>query len=817
MPTLLPDLTYNQKIPTYAGGLASTVDALGQELEQKYYTNQEAADNLDIALNNMVVRNVNQPLIQDAKNSINQQLKSIKERGDWENARTQVRNAAIGLKKNPLITGALQDKAQYDVWRKDLDEQLEKGQINKNQYDYYLTSSLEANNKPIEYDQEKGTYSNVFAGSRPNKDMSKDISADVEKIANSWKSSTREKPVSFVDKNGKTRTLAYNTNLRGYYDLATEEYVDENEVKNSIAKSIKANPAYDSFLTEDAAIKTWQAKRRNGLGEITTEDFYDPKNPRSLLTADEFTQLGIELNKQGIDGVKALSDPQMREALYALVQKNKTIDGIISGPAEAASFSKIKHEYKENIDYREALKFGYDMKKLAQKHSYDLQLEAMKEANKKKEDEESKLIIKTPTGIVNNPKDLDAIRTQTARAKSELDAVNKEIEDNKKGNSSADISQLLQRQSELQTQLGVGKRTITNSWDVVSNIPEDNNYLQNQYKAYKDVYPNTTFDQFKKAVIEYNPKQTSFMERFRRRFLASPLEQIGRKVGVFDADSILNSTSNYIAKKAGKIVEANPNVDVTLSQGLTGNALTQPDDSKKSGIIQIASKTLTNAYKENKQGFYVTGGATAADWEQAMRKELGGKITSKDKDSETDKIEVKIVPTDADHSTDGRALFPHKITVTNKETGETRSQFIYEGDGGLDTRRQIAKQLLKSSDLGTAEYRDAEHMYAQSLFPELVVPDINSDANFVKSNSNTGTTKYEKTTKIGGVSIKLVKKPYTYDDGSRGVVWTAELPNGRMIPNFDMKDVQVGNQEEFNHFKSLDDLKVNYYRLITKK
>lgn len=106
----------------YQGEPVALYNSVATELENRYLTNKDNYDQLDILASNLDVLSENAPAKQAALQKIREGNQAIIDRGgDYENADLAVRQIAKEFRTDPMLIGALKNKAAYDAYAQQLD------------------------------------------------------------------------------------------------------------------------------------------------------------------------------------------------------------------------------------------------------------------------------------------------------------------------------------------------------------------------------------------------------------------------------------------------------------------------------------------------------------------------------------------------------------------------------------------------------------------------------------------------------------------------------------------------------------------------
>lgn len=130
------DLTYSNTRPRDLGLPVDAVKETNASLDKAYKENRDKLDAIDIALAQLDMAAIDEPVRQQQIQSIKDQLAGYAERGDYERAGDVVRMIGKEVETSPEILAALQRKKTIDTQNATLDEKYTKGAISKLAYDY---------------------------------------------------------------------------------------------------------------------------------------------------------------------------------------------------------------------------------------------------------------------------------------------------------------------------------------------------------------------------------------------------------------------------------------------------------------------------------------------------------------------------------------------------------------------------------------------------------------------------------------------------------------------------------------------------------
>lgn len=167
--------------PAFIGEPVEDIKAFNQEMSDRYWTNLQNYDTLEATISSLDPRDINQMYIKNALENTKNKLSSITQSGRWEDAAMLTRQAAKEFVNDPYVKGSMEDKAQFDNYKVKLDSLIKDGTISKKQADMLLDESNQANNKPIEVD-ENGAAKNIWSGLSETKEIN--IDAKLDEIMN---------------------------------------------------------------------------------------------------------------------------------------------------------------------------------------------------------------------------------------------------------------------------------------------------------------------------------------------------------------------------------------------------------------------------------------------------------------------------------------------------------------------------------------------------------------------------------------------------------------------------------------------------------
>jgi len=826
--SIFKPLNYAAPAATYVGAPIEAVDALGEGLEKKYYSNLANVEKLKATIDQFVVRDVNNPIVDQAKEGLNKVFNKYAETGDYENATKDLITYANELSNNKLLTGALRDKAQYDTWRKELDDQLSKTEISKDTYDYYVTNGLQSNNKMLEYDKPTGLYGNMFNYGKPGKDQAKDIQQQVVELGKSFKASTVDMPYTIKDpKTGKTRQLAYLDSRSGappgYIDIATQEFISEAEVTSALTSMVENNPMYKSYIEDMAKVNSWKQLQAQGKQEPDLASLYSPDNPHSLFKKPEWEAFMKGLEESGKDPVAVLNDPLMIKALHILGNKNKIISGFTEPVASAVSYEKINHEYKEDIPFRSALELRNNLAAIEAKKRADIEVEKFKADYNKPAD----FLISNPGLAVqpNSNYSIEDVKTNVSKQKTQLAQMKESLADATSPESKAKLGEEIRS---LEGRIAAQERGIQATINVELNSPENEALLKEAYDQFRrkkaiywdrnngDINQINSFNDFKAALqsktFKNNPSEaisSNYAISFQgNRSTVQTYESLPMEKKTAYLENFMYETQAKIIKSANKAQRSAPTA-------LSGETLMTPNRGEaKSGILVQAGDAMTRDLTANPTSYYVNYGGMSVPiekWKESF------------KGIDRAKIEFVVTPALADHSINGVNLQANKVTaidaVTKKPLGET---WLYSNDGGGDEAWRLGVQMMREFAPGTVEHNKAVMLAANGKYGNVVASDLYRQSSYVTAKSKEPFVSDR--FKIEGRDIEFVKLPvYVRDANGQEIRDTryqarAVNPDGSIAYIANMTKMaqgfQAANPAEQTYFESIEDMKAELFKQL---
>lgn len=186
MASYLPNLAFQPYVTSYAGNANKELGELGTTLNQRYDDNIANYDKLDEYINQINVRDVDAPLKEALKSDTRKAISSIATNGDWENAKTPLRQVARRLANDDIITTAQKNA----VASQELDKQRLQAAIQGKPLIQFKDYSNVATVDPQTGRPKLLDTSGVYEGKLDTLQKMREIFADVQADSHAYKSST---------------------------------------------------------------------------------------------------------------------------------------------------------------------------------------------------------------------------------------------------------------------------------------------------------------------------------------------------------------------------------------------------------------------------------------------------------------------------------------------------------------------------------------------------------------------------------------------------------------------------------------------------
>lgn len=700
MPVNFGQQSFARPIQTNVGLPIAEVEALGKDLQERFTRNLDQQDQLELLISNLEVRDQNQPVINEALETAKGKLKAIREAGNWEDAGLEVRQAAKDFAMDKNVRAVIKDKEEYDSYLANLKERKDSGDISDPQYMRALALSNSNNTESAVYDEESGTFQNVFSGYNPVKFQ--DISKAMFDMAEDWKASKGPVPVTYVDKEGKetTSNIRYDAQRQGYINVETDEYVDTAEVQSALRTALKNDERYMAFIDEGIMFDNIE---RFGKGDkkrpATIADIQALGVKTAPLVDGKESPFSAWLTENGYDAATIESDPDMMEAIYTTLKRNQTIDGFINPAADKAGFVKTTQKYLSDQLMMESLRHRNAVARQANAQAHARNLAAYE----RKKSNEDYITIANPGVIVNGTKfDSNKLEDSLKQTKGRLAQVERQLETHKTGSGSGDFNKLTQEKALLESQIRVQE---------VSSIKNFENYLD-ETKEGREFLTQSTKEYNQALAAQGLPEIDE--ETMRSELMSGDKEDAtiptfsafsGIKNALFpESEEVRKSKANYtfnINRQAmmSKVTDFYQDPENGFHGEFTNVLTGEP----KSAVGRY-NKAVTDHVTDNGTNYWVHGGVSLDDHLNLLQKEAKGKIN----------VEVAM------NDDDIEGLFPHYITVTDTDGKRLSQTYLYPKSGGVEEQVGLGARMMQENAPGTANYVRGNHMVANASMPNML-------------------------------------------------------------------------------------------------
>jgi len=370
MGKIFDDLTYATPKHLYMGAPVDEIKALNAQKSEDYKINKLENDKLDIALNNLDIRDVDYDLkkrkIQEQKEAV----KSIVENGDWQNAKTQVTQQVKNFATDQEIQGMQQAKKLQQAHHAEVDKEVEENKKSKKWGDYEKTIS---SNTAIGRD-ENGKITGGYGARKVlnDKQITAEIYDKMDKRINDWKPDTFQ-TIGGVD---------YKLTDGQYFKKGQVEAVNPNEVKQALKNELQNS--YGDFLNQEKQIDLYHlkgGKNRNieptdfnkVFGFETSDEIINAATQSSpeyidklaKSTSKEDRDLAAKLKTERELAAKDLSSETGRDGIFDRLYSTQQENKYVQGATNKASYTKESSDWMLNHGYVEKLKHDYKKKELA--------------------------------------------------------------------------------------------------------------------------------------------------------------------------------------------------------------------------------------------------------------------------------------------------------------------------------------------------------------------------------------------------------------------------------------------------------------------
>ena len=693
---ILPDLSFARTRTRYVPLDLAGIDNLGAGLQQEYEQNRSTADLLLDKLNQLKVRDVNTPILENSVGKAKTALEQIAQQGDYENADLQLKKLAYETANDPLLKGALEDYAMYSKYQEELKGLKDTPEDRKRLATGYSNAT---NNRMVEYDPVTG-YKNIYSGYTPGKvpDVGKTVGEFIGKI----KASTE--PIVMGQRKDGTPIYMGKAN-NGYYIVGEREGIGDAEAMDMIKGFVQQQPEIQSYLKENLMFDKFQNKYDPQTGE------YKPYGLEDFGVSD-FKGEGdfyYMLAKEGHDPSN-FQDPAALEKLYDQVYLDKATSDIADPFAKAASYGKKTFDYKTNQEWLNSQQFAHSLQKMKVEEEKDKRIIDYKADKEKEKEERQQFALSNP--VESEPVNLQISEKQLANVNSDLKVLQAKKEAAMKGGKGPDGQAITFSPQENQklVSLQADKRLLEHESSTYMNHAVENTQGDNIIRS-----------NYARFVKESGNKENISLEEFKRRLRDGDMKTPERIVGdrmVFGRQGFSNDVNTYLAETKEQLgKDTNVQNEVNKTMTLEANGLFAWDEGSNSEKSSAINKVKTTLYKnvmsQGGVGYDVVGAG------QQLSDVLGGQLIPEGEPDTNGKqrakykgknVEVTVIPLNRQQKgvTDEDIMYQMVI----KEPGETKALKSFrirptDQQSHADMNYNMNKELAAANDENTTIGKDA--------------------------------------------------------------------------------------------------------------
>lgn len=424
----LNELEYATPVSTYAGEAVPEVKALSSEMSNQYEETRKNKDILDMAAENLDVRDVDFPVKKKAIEDLRNQFSQLVQNGDYQNANYAVKDVAKKFATDKMIQGALKSKGNQTAYEKDLQDRLEKGKIKEEVYLYKLGQSKQKNKEALTYDPSTGLYKNMYKGVDAYDDKSKEIYDEMYKRSNGWKATD-------MTINGKHWHKIEGVS-GGYINMETGEKVDKNKIQNQLITELSNRGDFADFMNQEKEIDTYKL---TGGTNIINKDVL-----KKVISEDKLNLTIAGVTQEELDALQKSKKPEDKVKLQEklnLIEEAKTKE---LSKEEAEKIYNTKYRLNQLDKYTEpaAEKESYEKFKDTQwkNETYLMSLEHKYRKAEKELENAGITIAKSNQSVMQNfsPQELQNNYTLLNKSNADLESLNKKYGGNLKNMSPED-------------------------------------------------------------------------------------------------------------------------------------------------------------------------------------------------------------------------------------------------------------------------------------------------------------------------------------------------------------------------------------------
>lgn len=290
----MPLLDFQSYEPTYIG---KPVEAISNMLKVMDSNNQRISDSyrsLNTTLSQLDINDADSPIIADRKNIIDQRLNKAIESDDYSNIASTVKSIHDNVVNDPQLIAAVSRNKQYNDYRNLIANRYYKGDIDKDQYDYYY-------NRPFDptLPDNNGVFNREYKLPNPAKAL--DIPSFAGKVLS-----------TIMEDGGGREVNDYVT----AGELASITGQDIGDIDPSSPSSFKK---YSSYVTSRGVSRD---KRRNILKSAFTT------NPEARAYIDDITRIRQERGENITQSeiIDQIIDPYVKGSGYVTTEQERDND-----------------------------------------------------------------------------------------------------------------------------------------------------------------------------------------------------------------------------------------------------------------------------------------------------------------------------------------------------------------------------------------------------------------------------------------------------------------------------------------------------------
>lgn len=804
MANIFGDLSYARYANPYVGTPVEEVDQLGQVLDARYQANRAASDKFIGQLGQVDVRDPNRSIIMEAGNKARQGIRTIAERGDYENAASEITGIVTEFANNPLVVGAMKDKQQFDAWNKAQQERIgaKENGITQDQFNKSYALATKRNNTAVEYDQKTGAYKNLFSGYKPVE--TQNIGDDMMKVVENWKAS--KQPIKFVDASGNE--VEIRNTPQGYFNMKTQEYVDDKEVFTALQSMVYSNPQYQAYIDEQIMFDMFN----QGIGL---------ENGKAV-TQDDFKRLGYTPEKiqkfaedHGWDYNTILEDPLMMEGIFKAMTKQDTVNKLIA-PATAKAGYTIEEDkfltdnvFMEGLKHRNAMALeGYKQNRMDARQRTKLEFEKNLGAP---------ITISNPGTVINGEEfEPEALKQDVLANQQRLDQINRNLETHKTNSPVGNYNELIQQKRELENLLKVQNATHELHSNSIAATPEGIAVINKEYDKYKLLAESKgkipmTKEQFQFTILKTNGGQdvdlnanTGIGHTWNMIRSGMPLQFAisAHNNPMYEPDPD-KAIALQLAMSSKKLINTKPATSSLIDTPVNkvGNVLSAEDKGVKSPYVFRMNEALTKTIMSNGGDYTVYGGVQFDDY-------------LKEKTGDKKGFEVQVSVGDVEVG----GTFPHFVKIVDKEGNTIHQTYVFPKSGGAEERYNVGVNLMKENPVGSDKYVQGNYMAASGRYPNLARTSVEPYLASVSNSSPITAEPASYDVNVGGYNLRIVKQRQQFRDETGMPQGTNTIyrmgmvgPDGKVADWLVNTSFGEGNKIEDTYFMNYDDLLVGFY------